>query len=295
MADSLTFLVYGATGWIGGMVEKLLTQQGHHVVKGLSRLEHRVSLTAEISAVKPDRVINCAGLTGRPNVDWCEDHKAEVIRVNIIGVLNLADVCQTYQIHLTNLATGCIYEYDENHPLGSGMGFTELDDPNFVGSFYSYTKAAVENILHSRDVYPNILTLRLRMPISDDLHERSFVTKITKYAKVVNIPNSMSVLHDLVPILTDMSLTAKTGIYNFVNPGTISHNEILDLYIKYIDPNFTYTNFTLKEQAEVIKAPRSNNQLNADKLLDEYPDLPHIKESIVTVFERMKINLTLSN
>lgn len=26
--------------------------------------------------VKPTHVLNAAGLTGRPNVDWCEDHKA---------------------------------------------------------------------------------------------------------------------------------------------------------------------------------------------------------------------------
>ncbi len=25
--------------------------------------------------VKPSHVLNAAGLTGRPNVDWCEDHK----------------------------------------------------------------------------------------------------------------------------------------------------------------------------------------------------------------------------
>lgn len=25
--------------------------------------------------VKPTHVFNCAGVTGRPNVDWCEDHK----------------------------------------------------------------------------------------------------------------------------------------------------------------------------------------------------------------------------
>lgn len=31
--------------------------------------------------------------------------------------------------------------------------------------------------------------LRVRMPISDDLVARNFVTKITKYEKVVNIPN----------------------------------------------------------------------------------------------------------
>ena len=25
--------------------------------------------------MKPTHVLNAAGLTGRPNVDWCEDHK----------------------------------------------------------------------------------------------------------------------------------------------------------------------------------------------------------------------------
>jgi 3,5-epimerase/4-reductase len=37
------------------------------------------------------------------------------------------------------------------------------------------------------------------MPISDDLVARNFVTKITKYAKVVNIPNSMTVLTEMLP------------------------------------------------------------------------------------------------
>ncbi len=31
------------------------------------------------------------------------------------------------------------------------------------------------------------------MPISDDLAPRNFITKISKYAKVVNVPNSMTV------------------------------------------------------------------------------------------------------
>ena len=44
------------------------------------------------------------------------------------------------------------------------------------------------------------------MPISDDLSPRNFITKISKYEKVVNIPNSMSVLYDLLPASIEMSL-----------------------------------------------------------------------------------------
>jgi hypothetical protein len=68
------------------------------------------------------------------------------------------------------------------------------------------------------------------MPISDDLSHRSFVTKITKYAKVVDIPNSMTVLHDMLPISLEMTRRELKGVWNFTNPGAISHNEILSLF-----------------------------------------------------------------
>jgi nucleoside-diphosphate-sugar epimerase len=147
----------------------------------------------------------------------------------VIGTLNLCDVAFMHNIHVTNFATGCIFEYDEKHPLGSGVGFTEDDEPNFGASFYSKTKGIVEKLLR---FYPNVLTLRVRMPISDDLSPRSFITKISKYAKVVNVPNSMTVLHDLLPVAIDMTEKGLLGVINFTNPGAISHNEILDLYKK---------------------------------------------------------------
>lgn len=292
LAESKKFLVFGGkTGWIGQKIMYLLKEQGHEAVAAESRLEEREAIECEIKTYQPDYVMNAAGVTGRPNVDWCEDHQIETIRANVIGTLNLADLCAKYDIHLTNFATGCIYEYDATHSMGSGVGFKETEKPNFTGSFYSRTKGMVDQLMLC---YKNVLTLRVRMPISDDLHPRNFITKITRYPKVVNIPNSMTVLHDLLPVAIDMALKKRTGTYNFVNPGVISHNQILELYKKYIDANFTWVNFTLEEQAQVIKAGRSNNELDVTKLLSEYPEIPHISESIVKVFERMKENLKKS-
>jgi 3,5-epimerase/4-reductase len=71
-------------------------------------------------------------LVGSPNIDWCEDHMADTLRTNVIGTLNIADLCSARGIHCTIYATGCIYEYDELHPIG-GPGFTEEDKPNFDG------------------------------------------------------------------------------------------------------------------------------------------------------------------
>jgi hypothetical protein len=39
------------------------------------------------------------------------------------------------------------------------------------------------------------------------------------------------------------------GVYNFTNPGAISHNEILALYKKHVDPSYTWTNFTVRTKA----------------------------------------------
>ncbi|CAH8321970.1 unnamed protein product [Eruca vesicaria subsp. sativa] len=286
-SSSLNFLIYGRTGWIGGTLGKLCEAQGIPYAYGSGRLEDRRSLISDLDSVEPSHVFNAAGVTGRPNVDWCESHKVETIRTNVVGTLNLADVCKERGLVLINYATGCIFEYDSDHPLGSGLGFKEEDAPNFTGSFYSKTKAVVEELLKN---YENVCTLRVRMPISSDLsNPRNFITKITRYEKVVDIPNSMTILDELLPISLEMAKRNLTGIWNFTNPGVVSHNEILEMYREFIDPSFTWKNFTLEEQAKVIVAPRSNNELDATKLKTEFPEMLSIRESLVKfVFEPNK-------
>ncbi|XP_074564976.1 trifunctional UDP-glucose 4,6-dehydratase/UDP-4-keto-6-deoxy-D-glucose 3,5-epimerase/UDP-4-keto-L-rhamnose-reductase RHM1 [Curcuma longa] len=286
--SQLNFLIYGKTGWIGGLLGKLCEKQGIQYEYGRGRLEDRSQLMLDIQNVKPTHVFNAAGVTGRPNVDWCESHKQETIRTNVVGTLTLADVCREHGLLLMNYATGCIFEYDAKHPEGSGIGFKEEDKPNFTGSFYSKTKAMVEELLKE---YENVCTLRVRMPISSDLsNPRNFITKISRYNKVVNIPNSMTILDELLPISIEMAKRNCRGIWNFTNPGVVSHNEILEMYKSYIDPSFKWTNFTLEEQAKVIVAPRSNNELDATKLKNEFPELLSIKESLIKyVFEPNKV------
>jgi len=171
---------------------------------------------------------------------------------------------------------------------------TELDIANFGGSFYSYTKSRVEDIMK---FYPNCLILRLRMPVSDDLHARNFVTKIANYPKIVNIPNSNSILHDLLPVAVALAEHHETGVYNFTNPGAISHNEVMMLYRDIIDPSKKWENFTLEEQSKVIVAGRSNCELDSSKLMAKVKqyvgegyqvDVPEIREAYRQCFTRMK-------
>lgn len=60
------------------------------------------------------------------------------------------------------------------------QGFKEGDTPNFTGSYYSHCKAITENLLHA---FPNTLTLRVRMPIVEDLtYARNFIAKVQRSA-----------------------------------------------------------------------------------------------------------------
>lgn len=165
-----------------------------------------------------------------------------------------------------------------------GMGISQSLTPN--------RQPRDDRSLQIMKNYSNCLILRLRMPVSDDLHPRNFVTKISKYEYVVDIPNSNTVLHDLLPASILLAEHNETGIYNFTNPGAISHNEVLTLFKEILRPDFTWKNFTLEEQANVIKAGRSNCLLDTTKLtkkLKEYGyEVPNIHEAYRACFERMK-------
>lgn len=40
----------------------------------------------------------------------------------------------------------------------------------------------------------------------------------------------------------------------------------LQMYKEYVDPDFSWSNFTIEEQAKVIVAPRSNNLLDTKRV-----------------------------
>ena len=158
------------------------------------------------------------------------------------------------------------------------MGYKESDLPNFKGSSYSTVKGYTDRLmLLFKD---NVLNLRIRMPISSTDNPRDFITKICGYDYICNMSNSMTVLPNFIPIWIDMIEKCETGTYNCVNPGTISHNEILTMYRDIIDPEFTWKNFTIEEQDMILLSKRSNNMLDTTKLEKAYPQIEDIHKAV---------------
>ena len=75
------------------------------------------------------------------------------------------------------------------------------------------------------------------MPISDDANSRDFITKILGYKKITSLPNSMTVMSDILPVLLALTHDGKFGgRINACNKGWLVFEYLFkyNLYIIYI-------------------------------------------------------------
>lgn len=289
-------LIYGSRGWIGNQVCHLLNKMSINFIEGKIRAEDIDGLEKEIEEIKPTHIMSFIGRThGKigdqeySTIDYLEQPGKikENVRDNLYSPIVLAILSNKYNFHYTYLGTGCIFEYDSSHPFGEEVnGFNVNSLPNFFGSAYSIVKGYTDCLMH---MFPNVFNVRIRMPIISDLNSRNFITKITKYKKICSVPNSMTVLPELLPLMIDMAVNKKiTGTINLTNPGLITHNEILEMYKQIVNPDFIWENFTIEEQAEILAAGRSNNYLDTTRLEELYPNVMNIKDSVRKCLEEMK-------
>lgn len=222
----------------------------------------RAAVLAAIREHQPSAVVNAAGKTGKPNVDWCESHQAETFRGNVQGPLTLADACAEASVYLLHLASGCVFYGDSPTP----GGWLEDDFAN-PSAFYSRTKYAADLVL-SR--LPNVGIARLRMPVDGAPSSRNLITKLAAYREVVDVENSVTVIADLVHAVKQLVAKRAQGVFHVTNPGAMKHTELLALYKQLVDPEHRYTLITpeaLVTRGLAVKA-RSNCLLASPRLAE---------------------------
>ncbi len=213
-----------------------------------------------IETFHPDAIVNFAGKTGKPNVDWCETHKVETMRSNVNGALTLAAVCQDLRLHLTHIGSGCIFYGPSPDP----KGWHESDFANPT-AFYSRTKYAADLVLAQLD---NTAIIRLRMPIDSKPGARNLITKLANYPKIIDVQNSVTVVDDLMNVIKAVAEKRATGVFHAVNPGIMRHRDVMKLYQELVDP--AHTNEWITEQDLVTQGlaakARSNNIMQNTRL-----------------------------
>lgn len=282
----MKLLLLGHKGWIGQKIIKILDNQNIDYVitdyRGETDDIKQFILNNNIT-----HIYCCLGRThGTLNskvyttIDYLENKETlhQNINDNLYVPLSLAIFSDKHNIHFTYIGTGCIFSDNE-------IKFKEEDKPNFFGSNYSIVKGFTDMLIKNT----NALILRIRMPISSDKSIRNFITKITTYEKICSIPNSMTILDELLPLSIEMIKNKETGCFNFTNPGVITHNEILEMYKEIVDPTFTWKNMSIQEQDKLLLSKRSNNSLDTIKLESKYK-VDNIKDGVRNCLRYYKLS-----
>lgn len=275
----MKLLLLGHTGYIGSWILKHFQEKGHDIQTIKVDVTDRSQVQQALAEVKNSIVINATGKTGTPNVDWCEDHRLETAKVNITGAINVCEVASKQGNYILQIGSGCIFSGGAEH------AFTEEDEPNFFGSFYSQTKAVAESALKE---IPNVCVLRIRMPLQGSPHQKNLLDKLRKYDQILSLPNSVTIIEDFMPFLERVIEKKPTGVLNAVNPGAYEHRDLLELYREKIDPSKKFEYISLAEFAGMTKAARSNCVLSTALCEKMGIAMPPVSESLPKLIDRYR-------
>ena len=210
----------------------------------------------ECKRYNPDIIINCIGFVG-DNVDECEKNINNTLIANTFIPIILAEVCLRNNIRLIHIGSGCIYhyEYSKDPPIA------EDKTPDFFELFYSRTKIYSDQALAVLSKKYPILITRIRVPLDNRPHPRNLLTKLIKYKRIIDIPNSITYIPDFINALKHLIKINAKGIYNVVNKNSLKYPELTEVYKKY-NPDFKYEVIDFKK----LNAVRTNLILSTEKL-----------------------------
>jgi len=282
--ESIMILVLGASGYVGSAIKRELESRYiRHYCVSRSTIDYtdKKRFVELLRLIKPNYVINCAGVTGRPNVDACETDKIECLIGNAVLPIMLFESCRENGVIFGHVSSGCIYTGSKE----ACGGYTEEDEPNFSFkhnncSWYSGCKALAEEMLPQSEMY----VWRLRIPFDEHKSSRNFIYKVLNYSTLLNATNSMSHLGEFANVCIESILQRiPLGIYNVTNTGSITTKEIVEI-IKNLRKDLCKDFKFFESESDflqTVKTPRSNCVLNNSKLVSTGIAIRDIRDALI--------------
>lgn len=258
----MAILVVGR-GWTGRKVFEEFVIRGYVT----AMCSHWDALKA-VEENQWDWVVNCAGVTGTPNVDACEKNKTGTIEGNAVFPILLHQACERNHARMAHFSSGCIYQGE----------ITDVNaDPNYFGSIYSITKGVSDTYLKDKAV-----VFRIRMPFTGQNEPKNYLYKVYNYAKSAKLidagQNSLTDLDEAVRVACDIiDDRMPDAPYNLVNQGSVNMHELADL----MGINAQW--FTPEEFRNATAAGRSTCTIPA------YSGMSDVRMALVRAIESMKL------
>ena len=257
----MKILVTGVGGQLGYDVCKVLSARGIEN-KGVDIADFDITDAAAthayIEGYRPDAVIHCSAWTA---VDKAEDEIERVRQVNVEGLRNIARACKDIGAKMLYLSTDYVFP-------GDGERFYEPDDPTGPQGAYGETKLGGEMAV--KETLDNYFIVRISWVFGKN--GNNFVKTMLRLAEsrtevsvVCDQIGSPTYTADLAPLLCDMIMTERYGVYHATNEGICSWAEFAAEIFRLAGKNVDVRPIPSSEYPARAKRPL-NSRMSKDKL-----------------------------
>lgn len=257
----MKILVTGVHGQLGHDVCKVLSARGlEH--RGVDRedfdLTDPEATRAYVMAYAPDAVIHCSAWTA---VDRAEDELDTVTAINVGGTRAIAEACKALDAKMVYISTDYVFP-------GDGERFYEPDDPTGPLGAYGSTKLGGEEAV--RALLTNYFIVRVSWVFG--INGNNFIKTMLRLAEtrtevsvVCDQIGSPTYTADLAPLLCDMVVTDKYGVYHATNEGVCSWAEFAEEIFRVAGKQVTVRHIPTSEYPTRAVRPL-NSRMSKDKL-----------------------------
>lgn len=257
----MKILVTGVHGQLGYDVCKVLSARGiEH--KGVDRedfdLTDSEATRAYVKAYAPDAVIHCSAWTA---VDKAEDELDTVTAINVGGTRAIAQACKELGAKMLYVSTDYVFP-------GTGERFYEPDDPTGPLGAYGLTKLGGEKAV--QELLDKYFIVRISWVFG--INGNNFIRTMLRLAEthtevkvVCDQIGSPTYTADLAPLLCDMIVTDRYGVYHATNEGVCSWADFAEEIFRVAGKTVTVHHIPTSEYPTRAVRPL-NSRMSKDKL-----------------------------
>lgn len=214
-------LVTGVNGQLGYDVVKELRKRNIECL-GIDKDELDITdskaVNEYIIKLRPECVVHCAAYTA---VDRAEDEEEICRKVNVDGTENIAKACKEINAKMIYISTDYVFDGKGDEPF-------EVDGHIEPHSVYGKTK--YEGELKVQGILEKYFIVRISWVFG--INGNNFIKTMLRLGKekesinvVCDQIGSPTYTADLAPLLCDMAITEKYGVYHATNEGFCSWAE----------------------------------------------------------------------
>ena len=217
----MVVLVLGAGGQLGQSIQFIANDYPEIQFNFFSRLDlditNELGLKSIFNSLKPNFCVNASAYTA---VDKSESEQEQAHLINVVGVKNIAQICQDFDTTLIHVSTDFVFDGSKNSP------YTEDDVTNPQGVYGKTKREGELEIIRILKKYFIIRTSWLYSQFNANFMKT--MLKLAQDRDTISVVNDQigTPTHaiDLADVIIKVILSSSTnyGIYHFSNEGKAS-------------------------------------------------------------------------